>query len=151
VVGGRAGRTERAYLLNIASFAAYLSVRGFAFSASSMGFVRNFTEALHDELAGTPLSATCICPGGTKTDFHAAAGAGDYSWIANRSMMTAGEVAAIAVRAMRKGKRNVIPGLVNKLSCWGVRLVPRRIASWLATRVLGRPRAEALPSRTGAA
>lgn len=150
-VSARAGQTERAYLLNVASIAAYQSVPGFAVYASSKAFVRNFTEALHDELAGTPISATCICPGGTKTDFHAAAGAGGYSWIANRSMMTAEEVAAIAVRAMRRGKRNVIPGLANKLSCWGVRLIPRRIASWLSTRVLGKPRTEALPSRTGAA
>lgn len=150
-VSARAGKTERAYVLNVASIAAYQSVPGFAVYSSSKAFVRNFSEALHDEFAGTPISVTCICPGGTKTDFHAQAGAGDYGWIANQSMMSAEAVAKIAVRALRKGKRNVIPGLVNKLSCWGVRLVPRRVASWMATRVLGRPRGEALPSRTGAA
>jgi hypothetical protein len=150
-VSARAGHTDRAYLLNVASIAAYQAVPGFAVYASSKAFVRNFSEALHDELAGTPISVTCVCPGGTKTDFHAQAGAGDYGWIANRSMMTAEAVARTALRAMRRGKRNAIPGLVNKLSCWGVRLVPRRIASWMATRVLGKPRAEALPSRTGAA
>jgi uncharacterized protein len=150
-VSARAGKPGRAYILNVASIAAYQSVPGFAVYASSKAFVRNFSEALHDELAGTPLSVTCVCPGGTKTDFHAQAGAGDYGFLANKSMMTAEAVAAIAVRAMRKGKRNVIPGLVNKLSCWGVRLVPRRFASWMATRVLGRPRNEALPSRTGTA
>jgi short-subunit dehydrogenase len=150
-VAARAGRPERAYLLNVASIAAYQSIPCFAVYASSKAFVRNFTEALHDEFAGTPISATCVCPGGTRTDFHAQAGAGDYGWIANRSMMSAEAVAEIAVRAMRKGKRNVIPGLLNKLSCWGVRLVPRRVASWLSVRVLGRPRDGALPSRTGAA
>src|SRR5690606_10931711 len=111
----------------------------FAVYAASKAFVRNFTEALHDELAGTPISATCVCPGGTRTAFHAEAGAGDYGWLANRSMMSAEAVAAISLRAMRKGKRNVIPGLINKLSCWGVRLVPRWLASWMATRVLGKP------------
>jgi short-subunit dehydrogenase len=150
-VSARAGRTERAYLLNVASIAAYQAVPVFAVYAASKAFVRNFTEALHDELAGSPVSATCICPGGTHTEFHAQAGAGDYGWLATRSMLTAEAVAKIAVRAMCKGKRNVVPGLLNKLSCWGVRLVPRRFASWLATRVLGKPRAEALPSRTGAA
>jgi short-subunit dehydrogenase len=150
-VSARAGKTERAYLLNVASIAAYQSVPGFAVYSSSKTFVRNFSEALHDEFAGTPISVTCICPGGTQTDFHAQAGAGNYGWIANRSMMSAEAVAQIAVRALRKGKRNVIPGLLNKLSCWGVRLVPRRVASWMAKRVLGRPRPEALPSRTGAA
>ncbi len=119
-----------------------------ALYAASKAFVRNFTEALHDEFAGSSLSATCICPGGTKTEFHAMAGAGDYSWIANHSMMTAEQVARIAVDAMVRGKRNVIPGLVNKLSCWGVRLVPRWLASWMSRRVLGRPRPGELPART---
>ncbi len=144
----RRGRTERGYLVNIASIGAYQSVPNMALYAASKTFVRNFTEALHDEWRGTPLSATCICPGGTKTAFHEMAGAGDYSWIANRSMMTAGEVAAISVRAMLAGKRNVIPGFMNKLSCWGVRLVPRWLASWMSRRVLGTPRPGELPSRT---
>lgn len=150
-VDARAGATDRAYLLNVASIAAYQSTPSFAVYAASKAFVRNFTEALHDELAGSPISATCICPGGTHTEFHAQAGAGDYGWVASRSMLTAEEVAAIALRAMRKGKRNVIPGVLNKLACWGVRLVPRRIASWISTRVLGKPRTEVLPSRSGAA
>jgi hypothetical protein len=121
-----------------------------AIYASTKAFVRNFTEALHDELRGSPISATCVCPGGTETAFHAAAGAGNYGWLANASMMSAEEVARSAVRAMRKGKRNVIPGLANKLACWSVRLVSRRIASWLAARVLGKPKAAALPARTAA-
>jgi short-subunit dehydrogenase len=150
-VAARAGQTGRAYLLNVSSIAAYQSVPCFAVYASSKAFVRNFTEALHDELAGSPISATCLCPGGTRTDFHAQAGAGDYGWIANRSMQGADEVAALAVRALRKGRRTVVPGVLNKLSCWGVRLVPRRFASWMATRLLGRPRPGALPSRGGAA
>jgi short-subunit dehydrogenase len=147
----RRGTADRAYLVNIASIAAYQSVPNMALYAASKAFVRNFTEALHDEWKGTPLSATCICPGGTKTDFHAMAGAGDYSWIANKSMMSAEQVARITVRAMLAGKRNVIPGLVNKLSYWGVRLVPRTFASWMSRRVLGRPRPGELPARTGSA
>jgi len=150
-VAARAGQPSRAYLLNIASIAAYQSVPNFAVYASSKAFVRNFTEALHDELAGSAISATCVCPGGTKTEFHAQAGAGNYSWLANRSMMSAEAVATIALRAMRKGKRTAIPGLLNKLSCWSVRLVPRWLASWMSRRVLGEPRAGALPPRTGAA
>lgn len=144
----RRGKAQRAYVVNIASIGAYQSVPNMALYASSKAFVRNFTEALHDEWKGTPLSATCISPGGTKTNFHAMAGAGDYSWVANKSMMTAEDVATISVRAMIAGKRNVIPGIVNKLSCWGVRFVPRWFASWMSRRVLGRPRPGELPARS---
>jgi uncharacterized protein len=146
----RADKTERAYLVNIASIAAYQSTPNFAVYTSSKAFVRNFTEALHDEFKGTPLSVTCICPGGTHTEFHAQAGAGNYGWLATKSMLTANEVARITLAAMKKGKRNVIPGFLNKLSCWGVRFVPRRFASWMSRRVLGKPRAAALPSRSAA-
>ncbi|MEP6863107.1 MAG: SDR family oxidoreductase [Deltaproteobacteria bacterium] len=140
----------RGYLLNIASIGAYQSVPNMALYAASKAFVRNFTEGVHDELRGTPVSATCICPGGTKTAFHEAAGAGDYSWLANASMMTAERVAAISVKAMLAGKRTVIPGWINKLSCFGVRFVPRRVASWMSQRVLGKPKL-VLPPRSGAA
>jgi short-subunit dehydrogenase len=78
------------------------------------------------------------------------AGAGDYGWLANTSMMTAESVARTAVRAMRRGRRNVIPGVLNKLACWSVRLVSRRVAAWMSTRVLGKPRNAALPARTAA-
>lgn len=143
-VAACAGR--RGYLLNIASIAAYQAVPNMATYAASKAFVRDFTEALHDELRGTSVSATCVCPGGTKTSFHRAAGAGDYSWLANASMMTAEAVAIASVRGMLRRKRTVIPGIVNKLSCFAVQLVPRRLASWTTRRVLGRPKL-ALPPR----
>jgi hypothetical protein len=148
-VQARKGR--RGYLLNVASIGAYQSVPNMALYSASKAFVRNFTEGLHDELRGTELSATCICPGGTKTSFHDAAGAGNYGWVANATMMTAEEVAEIGLRAMVRRKRNVIPGVINKLSCWSVRLVPRAFASWMSRRVLGKPRPGALPPRTGVA
>ena len=143
---------SRAYLVNIASIGAYQSVPNMAVYAASKAFVRNFTEALHDELreVSSPVSATCICPGGTTTEFHAQAGAGNYGWVANHSMKSAEQVALVTIRAMRKGKRTVIPGVINKLSCWGVRFVPRRLSSWMARRVLGKPRQAALPTRSTA-
>ena len=136
-----AGKARRGYILNIASIGAYQAVPNMALYAATKAFVRDFTEALHDELAGSPVSATCVCPGGTHTDFHAIAGAGNYGWLARSSMKSADEVARFAVRAMMRRRRIAIPGLMNKLSCWGVRLIPRRLASWIARRIMGRPRA----------
>jgi short-subunit dehydrogenase len=153
MVDARTKAVERTYLVNIASIGAYQSVPNMAVYAASKAFVRNFTEALHDELrdAGSAMTATCICPGGTITEFHDRAGAGNYGWVANHSMKSAEAVAAITIKAMRKGRRTVIPGLINKLSCWGVRFVPRRVSSWMSRRVLGKPRQAALPARAAAA
>ena len=145
-VDARKASTGRAYMLNIASTGAYQAVANMGLYAASKAFVRNFSEALHDEHRGTPLSVTCVCPGGTQTAFHAASGGGDYSWIANASMKSPEFVAHAAIRAMQRGKRTVVPGLFNKLSCFGVRFVTRRFASGIAAHVLGKPRL-VLPAR----
>lgn len=136
-----------AYMVNIASTGAYQSVPNMALYAASKAFVRNFSEALHDEHSGTPLSVTCICPGGTDTAFHSASGGGDYSWIANTSTKSAAFVAQSAIQAMFRGKRTVVPGLFNKLTCFGVRFLSRPLASRVTTYVLGKPTL-ALPVRT---
>lgn len=145
-VDARKTASGPAHMVNIASTGAYQSVPNMALYAASKAFVRNFSEALHDEHRGTPLSVTCICPGGTETAFHAESGGGDYSWIANASMNSPAFVAHAAVRAMLRGKRTVVPGLFNKLSCFGVRFLTRRFASRVASQVLGKPRL-ALPAR----
>jgi len=129
----------RGYIVNIASIGAYQAVPNMALYGASKAFVRDFTEGLHDELAGGPISATVICPGGTHTEFHAVAGAGNYGWLAKSSMKSAEDVARFTVRAMVNKKRIAIPGVLNKLSCWGTRLVPRSLASFIARRVMGRP------------
>jgi short-subunit dehydrogenase len=136
-----AQRGRRGYIVNISSIGAYQAVPNMALYAASKAFVRDFTEALHDELRGTELSATCVCPGGTRTAFHETAGAGNYGWLARSSMKNADEVAAFSVRAMLRRRRIAIPGVLNKLSCWSVRLAPRWLASWVARRFMGRPRA----------
>ncbi|CAN5880675.1 SDR family oxidoreductase [soil metagenome] len=139
---------DRGWMLNIASTAAYQSIPNFAVYASSKAFVRNFTEALAAEYAGSPITVTCLCPGGTHTEFHHQAGAGDYGWLANKSMLSAETCADIGLHAMERGQRNVVSGVLNKLSCFGVRLVPRKVSTWMSTRVLGRPKKDELPGRT---
>jgi short-subunit dehydrogenase len=142
---------HRVYLMNIASTAAFQAVPNFAVYASSKMFVRYFTEALYYELRGTNISATCVCPGGTLTEFHAAAGAGNYGRLANASMMTADRVAEIGIRAMLRGKKTVVTGFINKLSCWLSGLAPGGMSARGAMFVLGTPKPDqpALPSRTG--
>lgn len=148
-VNARKGSSSPAHMLNVASTGAYQSVPNMALYAASKAFVRNFSEALHDEHRGTPLSVTCVSPGGTDTAFHAASGGGDYSWIANVSTQSPAFVARAAIRAMFAGRRTLVPGLFNKVSTFGVRFVTRRFASKVATQVLGMPHL-ALPSRSSA-
>ena len=143
-----ARRSERrAYVLNVGSIAAYQSVPHFASYAASKAYVRNFSEALWGETRGSNVSVTCLSPGGTRTEFLDVAGQRVHGRLAEASMMDAAPVARRGLEAMLAGKRNVIPGFMNKMSCWLVRLVPRRMASWASMKILRRPPRTPVPGQ----
>lgn len=152
-VAAHAGRApERpAYLMNVSSIAAWQATPNFATYAASKAFVRNFSEALHYEQRGRGVVVSCLCPGGTVTDFHAIAGAGDYGWLANASMLPAATVAEKGVRALLRGKKTLVTGVLNKLACFFTGLSPRWLASRASVFVMGAPRPGALPVQTHSA
>ena len=137
-----------AYLLNVASTAAFQPVPNYAVYAASKSFVRDFTCALHHELRRTRIGVTCLCPGGTSTPFHDAAGAGNYGRLANASMLPAPRVAELGVRALLRRRRLLVTGGMNQLTCFLMRFVPRGLAARSATWVMGPPRTAALPARS---
>jgi uncharacterized protein len=136
-----------AYLMNVASIAAWQAVPNFSTYAASKTFVRSFSEALYYEQRGRAVRVHCLCPGGTVTDFHATAGAGNYGKLANASMLPAADVAEAGVRAMLRGKKTLVTGVLNKLSAFFTGMLPRWLASRASMFVMGKPRSEALPDK----
>ena len=126
----------RGHVLNVASIGAYVAVPGYATYAAGKAYVLSFTEAIAAELSGTGVRACCLCPGGTRTEFFEAAGQ-KPSWLVEASLMSAERCAKIGLRALFGGRRNIIAGLSNTLMCWSLRLVPRRLAAWIAGLVMG--------------
>ena len=59
-------------------------------------------------------------------------------WLVEASMMSADRCAKIGLRALFGGRRNIISGWSNSLMCWSLRFVPRRIATWIAGRIMGK-------------
>ncbi|HVV87914.1 MAG TPA: SDR family oxidoreductase [Kofleriaceae bacterium] len=127
-----------AFLMNVASIVAWQAIPNFATYAASKAFVRSFSEALHYELAPSVI-VTCLCPGGTHSEFHAIAGAAPKKGLAAAAMMTSADVAERGVAAMLRGKKTVVTGTLNKLSCFFTGLAPRGVSSRAAARVLGPP------------
>jgi short-subunit dehydrogenase len=132
---------RRAYVLNVASIAAYQPVPYFACYAATKSYVRDFSEALAKELERTNVSVSCLCPGGTRTEFSDLAGQ-TLGRLAESSMLEARAVAEKGLRAMLRRRRNRVTGWMNVLSCFLVRFVPRRAAAASAMLVLGPPRGQ---------
>ena len=125
-------------VLNVASLAAFQPLPRMATYAATKAFVQSFSEAAHEELAGTGVSVTALCPGATRTAFFAADGAEGATWLQRLGMPEAGPVAEAGWWGMKEGRRVVVPGARNKLSALMPRLVPRALSTAVTGRLLAR-------------
>ena len=130
----RAGR-----ILNVASTAAFQPGPRMAVYYASKSYVLSFSEALANELAGTGVTVTTLCPGPTYTGFGKRAGI-DGANVFRAGVMSAEAVADAGYRALMKGKGLVIPGLRNKLLAASVRFSPRKLVTAI-TRWMNEERA----------
>ncbi len=121
-------------ILNVASTASFQPGPGMAVYYATKAFVLSFTEAIAEELDGTGLKVSALCPGPTTTNFGKAAG-GKFRPIADKVAMTAESVARIGHRAFRNGKVVAITGLRNKSMAFSVRLAPRAMVRKIAKRL----------------
>ncbi len=130
------GMIERHHggILNVASTAAFQPGPGMAVYFATKAYVLSFTEALAEELAGTGLTVSALCPGPTATNFGAAAG-GRFRPLAKRASMSAESVARAGHRAFRSGRCIAIPGLGNRLLAFSIRLFPRAAVRKITKRL----------------
>jgi len=97
-------------------------------------FVRNFSEALAHELAGSGVRVLSLCPGGTATEFWEVAGLKNQSAMVR--MATPEVVARVGLDALFRGRRNVVVGFGNKVNAFFIRLLPRRFLVWMTARTM---------------
>jgi uncharacterized protein len=120
----RAGR-----IMNVASTAGFQAGPHMAVYYASKAYVISFSEALANELQGTGITVTCLCPGATDTGF--ASRAGTENTVLNRKFhpMDAKTVARDGYRGLMKGKTLVISGMRNWLLTESLRLSPRKVVT----------------------
>jgi uncharacterized protein len=124
---------RRGRVLNVASIAAFLPGPNMAVYYATKAFVLSFSEAIGDELRGSGVTVTVLCPGPTATGFQDAARM-QKSRLVQGTMMSAADVAEAGYRGMMDGQPVVIPGVMNRLVPWLVRITPRRLTTILSRR-----------------
>ncbi|BDB42959.1 MULTISPECIES: SDR family NAD(P)-dependent oxidoreductase [Mycobacterium] len=112
-------------VLNIASIAGFQPLPFMAVYSASKAFVLTFSEAVQEELHGTGVSVTALCPGPVPTEWAEIASAERFS--IPIAQVSPHEVAEQAIGGMLSGKRGVVPGLVPKIVSQGGRLLPRSV------------------------
>lgn len=127
-------------LLNVGSVAGFLPGPGSAVYYATKAFVLSFSEALHSELAPRGIKVCVLCPGPVPTEFAKVAGVKE-GLKPGRLTRSAEQVAEAGYRGLMANKRTVIPGLMNKLVIFGVRLAPRRVLLGMVDQRQSRRRA----------
>ena len=113
VFGNLMVKKGRGRIMNVASIASYISGPSFAVYCATKAYVLSYSRALHKELKNKQVSVTALCPGYVTTGFQEVAGM-ELSKMEKLTTVPVKKVAEIAVKAMHKGKREVMPGIVNK-------------------------------------
>lgn len=119
-------------ILNVASTAAFQPGPLMAVYYATKAYVLSFSEAIAEELRGTGVSVTVLCPGPTATGFQKNANLGSETLLKVMRPVSSMSVARAGYRALMRGQRVVIPGVKNKIGVQSIRLTPRL----LATRVV---------------
>jgi short-subunit dehydrogenase len=113
---------RRGCILNLGSTASFQPGPHAAVYYATKAYVRFLSEALSEELSGTGVTATCLCPGPTETGF------GEVSSMQHtllfRHAMRVEPVARAGYRAMRRGRTTIVTGAGNKLLALSSKFMP---------------------------
>lgn len=122
-------------ILNLSSLAAFQPGPLMSLYYATKGYILSFSEAVANELKGTGVTVTALCPGPTKTSFQKVVSNASSENKITFNMANAKEVAAYGYKAMNKGKVYAIPGKFNKLLATLPRFIPRNTAATIVKRI----------------
>lgn len=120
-------------IINVASTGAYQPVPYMSTYAATKAYVLSFSEGLHEEAKEYGVTVTCLCPGGTRTEFQEVAGVTERS-IPSFAFMSSEAVVRHALKAAKRGSAIATPGILNKATSNMPRLTPR----FLVRKISGR-------------
>lgn len=124
-------------ILNVSSLAGFQPGPMNATYGATKAFVTSFTEAVHEELKGTGVAVTVLCPGFTRTGFQESAnvpanGLPGFMW------QEADDVARAGLDALAKNQAIAIPGGINKVLGAFSSVTPHAVSRRLGGAVIKR-------------
>jgi uncharacterized protein len=122
-------------ILNVASVAAFMPGPLMSVYYASKSFVLSFSYAISNELKGSGVTVTVLCPGPTDTGFVEAASLGESKLFKIMKPVPSSEVAKYAYRYMMKGRLLAIPGFMNKIMWTAVRFSPRKTLTSVVRKI----------------
>ncbi len=114
-------------ILNVSSLASFQPTPTIGTYGATKAFVTSFTQSVHEDVRGTGVKVTCLCPGFTRTEFQARAGA-EADKMPGFVWQSAEEVARAGLDGLDKNKAIVVPGALNKVTAGAVGVLPTTVS-----------------------
>ncbi|CAB4884137.1 unannotated protein [freshwater metagenome] len=126
----------RGYLLNVSSVASFQPAPRLAVYAATKAYVTSLSESLHEEVRGTGVHVTALCPGLTKTEFQSVSNSEAYaSSYPGFAWLKVDDVAAGGLGDVAKGKALSVPGVIYKGLTVVAGVTPRGLTRRLSSLV----------------
>lgn len=122
-------------IMQLASTASFQPGPFMAVYYATKHYVLAFSEAISEELKGTGVTMTALCPGPTASGFQNAADLRESKLVKGKKLPSSNEVANYGYKAMMKGKRVAIHGFQNKMMAFSVRFTPRNWVTALVKKI----------------
>jgi short-subunit dehydrogenase len=126
---------RRGRIVNVASTAGFQPGPLQPVYYATKAFVLSFSEAIANELQGTGVTATALCPGPTPTGFQERANINRVRGLRMMMRVSPEDVVRAGYRGMLKGAPVVIPGALNRSIVFLLRLAPRRAVTAVVRRL----------------
>lgn|SRR5581483_4000241 len=123
-------------ILNVASTAGFQPGPKMAVYYATKAYVISFSEAIANELQGSGVTVTCLCPGPTDTGFQGRAGTEQSALFQKFKPMDAQTVARDGYRGLMSGKTLVVSGFRNWLVAESVRFAPRKMVTAISGKLM---------------
>jgi short-subunit dehydrogenase len=128
-------------VINVSSVAGFTPGSRSATYSASKAWVTNFSESLDRQYAEHGVRVLALCPGFTRTEFHARAGM-DVTGVPGWMWLDADDVARTALADLARGRSVSVPGRQYRAIVAATRIMParlqRRIVKGLQSRLPGR-------------
>lgn len=121
-------KANRGKILNLGSTGSFAPCPFESLYAAAKAYILFFSEAIAEELAGSKVTVTVLCPGATRTQF-ARRSKTENTWLFRLGTMGADRVAEIGYRALMENRRYVVAGIHNKLTVFAMRFMPRSLVT----------------------
>ena len=118
---------NRGGILNVASISGFIPGPGMSVYNASKAYVISFSVGLRRELRPKGIRVTALCPGPVPTEFADRAGLSKSAMGPSFLMQSAEQVAEAGYRGLMDGRRTVVPGAINKLATFLIRIIPRSV------------------------